>query len=51
MSTPITPDQEDPDITLRRKAQSDATNPGNVVRSQDNEVSGEEQYAKGNSPS
>ena len=45
MSTPMTPDQEDPDITLRRKAQSDATNPGKM-RSHEADDSAEQNFVK-----
>jgi hypothetical protein len=50
MSTPMTPDKEDVDITLRHKSQSDATNPGHGAP---REVSGsaEDGFHKENSPS
>lgn len=48
MSTPMTPDQEDPDITLRRKAQSDATHPGHGKEVRSHDDSAEQHFTKDN---
>ena len=51
MSTPMTPDKEDVDITLRHKSQSDATNPGHGAPREVSNGSAGGGFHKDNSPS